>query len=121
MNVAIRLATIVVSAPTPASRPLHINRLARSFPIRRRTLTRDRGRRSFEAAADRLDDERLGALELLLGLRQHPEDPSGQQLLDRTVEAHGREVGRDVGLERAVLARLLDDPGDQVVRLADLL
>src|SRR4051795_3119405 len=118
-----RLATIVVSAPMPASMPLQIRRLVRSLVMRSGDSTRDgggAGASRLEAAAYGLHYQRLGPLKLFIGRRQVAEDPPGQELLDRAVEAHRGEFGRDVGLERAVLAGALDDHGDQVVGLADL-
>ena len=55
-----------------------------------------------------------------LALREQAEDPSGQHLLDRAVERHDRELGRDLGAELAGLLRLLDHAADQRVGLADL-
>ena len=57
----------------------------------------------LEAPADRLDDQPLGALEVLLALGQQPEDPAGEQLLDRAVEGHRGEARFDLGLEDAFL------------------
>src|SRR3954465_251598 len=123
MASAIRFATTVLSAPTPASSPLQARRLTTSLFMRPGSLARQ-GRRALrlglEAAADRLDDQALGALVVLVRLREHVEDPGREQLLDRAVEAHRAELGGDVGLERAVGARLLDDPRDEAVGLLDL-
>src|SRR5205085_12635869 len=96
--VAIRFATIVVRAPTPASRPLHIRRLVRSLLIGAGDSTRDGGGvrgGGLEAAAYRLDYERFRPLELIVAGRQIAEDPAGEELLDRPVEAHRGEVGGD--------------------------
>src|SRR4051812_15255965 len=106
----------------PASRPLQTRRFVRSLLIARDS-TRDRGRagrRLLESAAYGLHYQRLGPLKLLVAGRQVPEDPAGEQLLDRTVEAHRGEIGRDVLLERAVRASRFADRGDHPVRLADL-
>src|SRR4051794_18371611 len=118
-----RLATIVVSAPMPASMPLQIRRLVRSLVMRSGDSTRDgggAGASRLEAATYGLHYQRLGPLKLLVGRRQVAEDPPGQELLDRAVEAHRGEFGRDVGLERAVLAGAVDDRRDHPVGLADL-
>src|SRR5438876_12030155 len=102
MPSAIRFATTVLSAPTPASSPLQARRLTTSLFMRPGSLARQ-GRRALrlglEATADRLDHQVLGALVVLVGLRQHREDPRGEQLLDGAVEAHGAELGGDVRLE----------------------
>ena len=51
---------------------------------------------------------------------EQAEDPAGEHLLDRAVERHDRELGRDLGAELAGLLRLLDHAADQRVGLADL-
>src|SRR3954454_10447175 len=115
-------ATIVVSAPIPASIPLQRSRFVRSL-FKGADSTRDgggAGASRLETAAYRFNYQRLGPLKLLVGRGQVAEDPAGEELLDRAVEAHRGEVGRDVGLERAVLAGAVDDRGDHRVRLADL-
>ena len=74
-----RVVAIVASAPRPASRPLHISRFTNSFCISAGTLTGDRcslAGGDLEAAADRLDHERLGLLEVVLALGDHVEDPA---------------------------------------------
>src|SRR5207245_10894922 len=82
----------------------------------RSNLPRDRfwspGGFRLKPAADRLDDERLGALDLLVRLGDDVEDPGGQELLDRAVEAHGRELARDVRLERPVAPCVVDNLPD---------
>src|SRR4051794_10427023 len=93
---------------------------ARTTRRRARSRHRVAGGSDLEPAADRLHDELLGPLELLLARGQDSEDPAGQKLLDGPVEAHRGELGGDVRLERAVVARLVHDLGDQVVGLADL-
>src|SRR4029453_17993827 len=55
-------------------------------------ISRGRGR-SVETAADRLDDERLGLLELGVAARQRLEDPPREHLLDRAVEGPGGKGG----------------------------
>src|SRR3954454_16506394 len=91
-------------------------------PTRRRARSSHRvaGGSDLEAAADRLHDELLGPLELLLRRGQDPEDPAGQKLLDRPVEAHRGELRRDVRLERAVAARLVHDLGAKVAGPSEL-
>src|SRR3712207_1734493 len=119
-----RLETIVASAPTPASRPLQTRRLVRSLLIAGVDSTRDSGttgRGLLQPPAYGLHYQRLRPLKLLVRSWQISEDPAGQELLDRTVEAHRGEVGGDVLLERAVGARGLHDRRDHRVGLADLL
>ena len=48
----------------------------------------------FEAVADRLDDEVLRPLEVVVAVREQPEDPARQHLLDRAVEGHRGELRR---------------------------
>src|SRR3954468_5176187 len=120
--VASLFATIVVSAPIPASIPLQRSRFVRSL-FKGADSTRDgrgAGARRLETATYGLNYQRLGPFKLLIGGGQVAEDPAREELLDRAVEAHRGEVGRDVRLERAVLARAVDDRRDHRVRLADL-
>src|SRR3954451_24426117 len=119
--VASLLATIVVSAPIPASIPLQRSRFVRSL-FKGADSTRDGGGAGscrLEAAAYGLNYQRLGPLKLLIGRREVAEDPGREELLDRAVEAHRGEIGRDARLERAVLASAVDDRGHHRVRLAD--
>src|SRR3954447_13702213 len=93
--VASLLATIVVSAPIPASIPLQRSRFVRSL-FKGADSTRDGGGAGscrLQAAAYGLNYQRLGPLKLLIGGRQVTEDPAGEELLDRPVEAHRGEVG----------------------------
>src|SRR6185503_2678639 len=76
------------SAPSPASSPAHISRLTISLSVMRGSL-------SAKAVADRSDDVVLGPLVRLFALVERAEDPAGQDLLDRAVEGHGRELGAD--------------------------
>ena len=46
----------------------------------------------LEAVADRLDDEVLGPLVVVLALLEQAEDPARQHLLDRAVERHRGEL-----------------------------
>src|SRR2546423_775436 len=74
----------------------------------------------LEAVADRLDHEMLGALEVVFRPGDRLEDPAGEELLDRAVEDHRREVGVDVVTELAGTLRVGDDLRDQVVGPPDL-
>ena len=72
-----------------------MRRLTMSLSIGR-TLSHAVAGSGVEAAADRLDDERLG----LARTRPSPrgsslEDPAREDLLDRAVEGHRREARRD--------------------------
>jgi hypothetical protein len=61
--------------------------------IRSATGAPDRRTSALETRADDLDDVLLGVLVLPRSGRQQPEDPARQDLLDRTVESQGRELG----------------------------
>ena len=61
-----------------------------------------RARLTLDPAADHLDDQSLGALELGVADRDALEDPAGQDLFDRAIEGLGSELGRDLGAEAAV-------------------
>src|SRR5436190_10330150 len=74
----------------------------------------------IKSPADRLDDRRLRLLVLDLPIGQHPEDPAGEDLLDRPVERERREARRDLALEGARFLRFAHDVADERVRLGDL-
>src|SRR3954467_13438743 len=82
--VASRFATIVVSAPIPASIPLQRSRFVRSL-FKGADSTRDGGGAGscrLQAAAYRFNYQRLRTLKLLIGRREVAEDPAREELLD---------------------------------------
>src|SRR5258708_2459071 len=95
MKLAARVVATLASAPSPASSADQSSRLTMSFSgiaavvnqsARRIRVPRaGRGRR-VQSTADRLDDEALGLLVLVLAALQHAEDPARQRLLDHAVE-----------------------------------
>src|SRR5829696_4398466 len=117
---AILLVAIVAREPRAASNPDHMRRLTISLSVMSPESSRRFRRVRLETVADRADDEVLGALIVAVRLLQQPEDPAGQDLLDRAVERHRGELGPHAVAERAVRLRLAHDLRDQPVRLADL-
>src|SRR5680860_1466692 len=109
------VATMLASAPTPASMPLQTSLLTTSLSIGARPyLSR------LETVADRRRYKGLCLLEVGVGGGGQLEDPAGELLLDRAVEGHRGERGVDVAAEGARLLPVGDDLGDRVVGAADL-
>src|SRR3954465_4812061 len=110
---AVRCTAMDASAPSPASRPDQSSRFERSSLIERGVLSRA----GVETFADGLHDEGPRLIELL---GHEAEDPPGEHLLDRAVEAQRGELRRDVGAELPARLALGHDRGDERVGLADL-
>src|SRR6188472_4642817 len=75
---------------------------------------------SLEAAADCLDQHLASAVEVAVAAGDQAEHPARQELLDRAVEPHRRELRIDVVAELAGRLGVGDDLGDQIVGAADL-
>jgi len=101
MIAAKRVDARLASALIPASKPVQSSRLTNglsviigsdSIRVRSRSGTRSS---QIEPAADRLDDLRLGSIELLIVDRRALEDPLRQHLLDQAVEREHLEATVD--------------------------
>src|SRR4051812_42730713 len=98
-----REASSVASAPVPASSPDQSSRFTSGLSVigagfnQTLRLQMEIGRAEWarssaiEAAADRVNDQRLRALELVFADRLGLEDPAGQNLFDQPVERQRRE------------------------------
>src|SRR5688500_10474448 len=115
------VVAIEASAPTPASRADQARRLTMSLSMAPESMRRPRREASWlQAPADGLRDVVLGQLRGVVALVEEAEDPAGEDLLDRSVEGHRRELGGHRVAELARALRFLHDPLDLPVGLGDL-
>src|SRR6478736_3479762 len=80
-----------------------------------------RGPLGGETAADDVDERPLGLLDVGVAIRELPEHPAGQKLLERPVEDPAREPRVEVGAEVTLGLAPRDDALDRVEGTSDLL